>query len=174
MELPREKGTSALSGTAKSALELSLKMEEYSISLKIENSWLAGVCGVGVVGLAAFYIHRKFPTPPAAERRAAELAEENTIVSAILDATRNVLQRNEAGEIYPEVMLTENGSVLVDLVCHTKESFLTFVDDFKAQKIKQSLEKEFRKIGCNEELEVTMTNTLGALGMSSQQVNVRS
>ena len=157
--LPREMGSSALRGTAKSALELSLKMGEYLVSLKIENAWLAGVCGVGVIGLAAFYIHRKFPALPAAERRAAELAAaENPIVSAIVDATRNGLERNEAGEINPEVMLIENGSILVELVCHTKESLLTFLEDFKAQRIKQRLEKEFRKLRCGEKLQVTITN----------------
>ena len=158
MEIPREIGTSALRGTAKSALELSLKTGEYLVSLKIENSWVVGVCGVGVIGLAAFYIHRKYPKPPAAERRAAELAAENPIVSAIVDAIRNVLERNEAGENNPEVMLIENGSLLVELVCHTEESLQTFLDDFEEQRIKQRLEKEFRKLGCEEELQVTITN----------------
>lgn len=156
--LPSEMCTSALRGTAKSALELSLKVGEYLISLKIENAWLAGVCGVGVIGLGAFYIHRRFPAPPAAERRAAELAAENPIVSAIVGATRNGLERNEAGEINPEVMLIENGSILVELVCHTEESLLKFLDDFEARRIKRSLEKEFRKLGCGEELQVTITN----------------
>lgn len=155
--LPSEMGTSALRGTAKSALELSLKVGEYLISLKIENAWLAGVCGVGVIGLGAFYIHRRFPAPPA-ERRAAELAAENPIVSAIVAATRNGLERNEAGEINPEVMLIENGSILVELVCHTEESLLKFLDDFEAHRIKRRLEKKFRKLGCWEELQVTITN----------------
>ena len=158
MEYPREIGTSALRGTAKSTLELSLKTGEYLVSLKIENSWVVGVCGVGVIGLAAFYIHRKYPKPLAAERRAAKLAAENPIVSAIVDAIRNVLERNEAGENNPEVMLIENGSILVELVCHTEESLQTFLDDFEELRIKQRLEKEFRKLGCEEELQVTITN----------------
>lgn len=168
MELPREMGTSALRGTAKSALELSLKTGEYLVSLKIENSWVVGVCGVGVIGLVAFYIHRKFPKPPAAERRDAELAAENPTVSAIVDAIRNVLERNEAGENNPEVMLIENGSILVELVCHTEESLRTFLDDFEAQRIKKGLEKEFRKLGCEEELQVTITN-LDAVNRSLNQ-----
>lgn len=169
MELPREMGTSAVSETSRSALELSLKMGEYLVSLKIENSWLIGACAVGGIGLAAFYIHRKFPASPAERRLATELAEQNASLRCIVGATRNGLERNEDGEINPEVMMMETGSILVTLVCHTKESFLTFVDDFKAQKIKQSLEKEFRKIGCNEELEVTVTSALDALGKSSQE-----
>lgn len=149
--LPREMGAT------KSALELSLKMGEYLVSLKIENSWLAAFCGVGVIGLVAFYIHRKFPAFPA-ERRAAELAAENPDAGAIVGAIRNGLERNEAGEINPEVMLLENGSILVELVCHTKESLLTFLDDFEAQRIKRKLEREFRKLGFGEELQVTITN----------------
>ena len=156
--LPREMGTTALRGAARSALELSLRVGEYLVSLKIENAWLAGVCGVGVIGLGAFYIHRRFPAPPAAERRAAELAEENPIVIPIVDATRNGLERNEGGENNPEVMLIENGSIFVELVCHTEESLLKFLDDFEAQRIKRRLEKKFRKLGCREELQVTITN----------------
>ena len=156
--LPREMGTSALKGTAKSAVELSLKMGEYLVSLKIENSWLAGVCGVGVIGLMAFYIHRKFPAPPAAKRRAEKLAAENPNISAVVGATRNGLERNENGETDPQVVVMESSSILVDLVCHTEESLLTFLDDFQEQRIKQRLEKEFRKLGCEEELQVTITN----------------
>ena len=49
-------------------------------------------------------------------------------------------------------------SVLVQLCCYTKESFLSFMDDFESGKVKQRLEDEFEKVGYKGELEVTILN----------------
>ena len=51
-----------------------------------------------------------------------------------------------------------SGSILVELHCDTKEGLLSFVEAFDTKKVKQRLEEEFRKIGLEEELEVTITN----------------
>ena len=124
----------------KAVLDLSLKMGEYAASIKIDNVWLAAGLGAAAVGIGAFYIHRKYP----AQR-----------------AIRNALEIEEAGMIDPEVRGIEEGSILVDLVFHTEQTFLSFLDDFEAKRIKLRLEEEFRKIGYEEELEVTITNLDG-------------
>lgn len=49
-------------------------------------------------------------------------------------------------------------SVLVELRCYTKESFLSFMDDLESGKVKRRLEEEFEKIGYEGELQVTTIN----------------
>ena len=49
-------------------------------------------------------------------------------------------------------------SVLVELRCYTKESFLSFMADLESGKVKRRLEEEFAKIGYKGELEVTIIN----------------
>lgn len=49
-------------------------------------------------------------------------------------------------------------SVLVELRCYTKESFVSFMDDLESGKVKRRLEEEFEKIGYEAELEVTIIN----------------
>lgn len=49
-------------------------------------------------------------------------------------------------------------SVLVELSCYTKESFLSFMDDLESKKVKRRLEEEFGKVGYKGELEVTIIN----------------
>ena len=51
------------------------------------------------------------------------------------------------------------GSILVELHCYTEESFRSFMEDFKARKVQERLNKEFESSGyIGDELEVTMTN----------------
>ena len=50
------------------------------------------------------------------------------------------------------------GSIIVELQCNTRESFLLFLEDFETKKVKQRLEEEFFKIGFKEELEVAIMN----------------
>ena len=45
-------------------------------------------------------------------------------------------------------------SVLVELHCYTKESFVSLMDDFESGKVKRRLEEEFEKVGYKGELEV--------------------
>ena len=90
---------------ARAALDLSASAStsafSASISLKIDSPILAGVTvlGVGALSLGAFYLARRWPS-------------ENAI--------RNSLEvRNEAGLADPEVRNIENGSITVELYCHT-------------------------------------------------------
>ena len=57
-----------------------------------------------------------------------------------------------------QVVDIATGSILVKLQCATKESFESFMKDFEEKKVKQRLEVEFKKIGFEDELEVTVTN----------------
>ena len=132
-DVTSEMGKTVLKEAARSALDLSLKLgENFNLSLKIENPWLAAT--VGAFALGAFYIHRNCHAQPA-ERNAAERAAlENPEVRTLVDAIRNGLEINGAGVIDPEVMRIENGSIQVALVCHTEQSLLLFLDDFEAGK----------------------------------------
>ena len=126
---------------SRALLDLSLQTPGFKVDVKIDNNWLAaGLVGATVVGalsLGAFYVHRRYPS-------------ENAI--------RAALQGNEHGVVDPEVRAIENGSILVELFCHTEHSFLSFVDHFEAKRTKFRLEEEFRKIGYGEELMVTINN----------------
>ena len=52
------------------------------------------------------------------------------------------------------------GSILVELHCDTQESFLSFMEGFVTEQVKQRLNKEFSRIGYNEKLDVTITNKI--------------
>ena len=115
--------------------------EAFSISVKIDSPIVAGVAlaAGAAVTLGAFYLRYRWNT-------------ENAI--------RNSLERrNEIGAADPEVANIEEGSIIVKLRCHTQQSFLQFVKDFKEKKVKCRLEEEFKKIGFDQELEVTIVNT---------------
>lgn len=49
-------------------------------------------------------------------------------------------------------------SILVELHCYTQENFLSLMEELKIGRVKQRLEKEFEKVGCEGELEVTLIN----------------
>ena len=55
-QVTSEMGETVLRDAARSAVDLSLKMGEYLLSLKIENHWLAAGFGIGVFGLG-FFLH---------------------------------------------------------------------------------------------------------------------
>ena len=135
-----DESASAATGAVRAAFDLAVSASStgFSISLKIDSPIIAGVFTVGVLSLGAFYL---------ANRRSVE------------DALRNALEfRNEAGVVDPEVRNIEEGSVLVDLHCHSELSFLQFVEDFEAEKVKHRLVKEFTKIGFRRKLRVTIRN----------------
>ena len=123
----------------------SITREALSISVKIDSPVVAGVALAGValaagaaVTLGAYYLRYRRNT-------------ENAI--------RNGLERrNELGEADPEVANIGEGSIIVELRCHTQQSVLQFVKDFKEKKVKGRLEEEFKKIGFDQELEVTIVN----------------
>ena len=135
-----DESANAAAELARAALDLSVSASStgFSVSLKIDNAILAGIATVGALSLGAYYL---------ANRRPVERAIRNGLEN-----------RNEAGVVDPEVRNVEEGSILVELVCHSEKSFLQFVEDFEAKKVKQKLEEEFTKIGFKEKLNVTIRN----------------
>lgn len=127
---------------ARAALEASASITggALSVSLKIDSPIVAGVAlaAGAAVTLGAFYLRYRWKT-------------ENAI--------RNSLERmNAIGAADPEVTNIEEGSIIVKLRFRTPQSVLQFVKDFKEKKVKRRLEEELKKIGFDEELEVTIVN----------------
>ncbi|XP_078377801.1 uncharacterized protein LOC144660956 [Oculina patagonica] len=58
----------------------------------------------------------------------------------------------------PEVRNIEQGSIFIELYCHSERSFLQFVEDFEAKKVEKRLEEEFTKIVFQQNLQVTIRN----------------
>ena len=119
------------------AMDLALSGGGFAVSLKIGNPWLAGAVALGTFSLGALYLTRKVPA-------------ENAI--------RRGLERNDNGVVDPEVRNITDGSILVELHCHTETSFLVFLKDFEKKTVKFRLEEEFKKIGFKDELDVTIRN----------------
>ena len=111
-----------------------------SISVKIDSPIVAGVALAAgtVVTLGAFYFLYRWKT-------------ENAI-------RKSIERMNAIGKADPEVTNIEEGSIIVKLRCHTPQSVLQFVKDFKEKKVKRRLEEELKKIGFDKELEVTIVN----------------
>jgi len=130
----------AVAEAARVAMEFSASVSTtgVSVSLKIDNTILAGVISVGALSLAAYYL---------ANRRPVETAVRNGLEG-----------RNEAGVVDPQVRNIDEGSILVELYCHSEHSFIQFVEDFEAGKVEQRLQKEFTNIGYQEQLRVTIEN----------------
>ena len=123
----------------RAALELSVSASTagFSVSLKIDNTILAGIVSVGALSLGAYYLANRRPV-------------ENAI--------RNGLEiRN--GVVDPEVRNIEEGSILVELHCHSEHSFIQFVEDFEAKKVEHRLKEEFTKIGFRSKFYVATRNT---------------
>ena len=64
-----------------------------------------------------------------------------------------------------EVLGIREGSIVVELSFHSKESFLAFMTAFEAKTVKRRLQEELSKIGFEGELEVTIVNDKEAYGM---------
>jgi len=123
---------------AKAAMDLSLSGAGFSVSLKIDNVWLAGAVSIGALSLGAFYLVCKGPS-------------ENAI--------KRALERKIFGTGDPEVTnVTDGHSILVELQCHTETSLLLFLEDVETKTVKFRLEEEFKKIGFKEELVVSISN----------------
>ena len=122
----------------KAVMDLSLTAGTFSLSLKIDNAWLAGAVSVGALSLGAFYLACKGPFE---------------------SAIRRALERKFLGVVDPKVTNIEDGhSILTELLCSTETSFLVFLEDFETKRIKFRLEEEFKKIGFSTELDVTLRN----------------
>ena len=64
--------------------------------------------------------------------------------------------------------IQSNQLVLVQLCCYTKESFLSFMNDFESGSVTQRLEAEFEKLGYKGELKVTTISESGVYGELDQ------
>ena len=51
------------------------------------------------------------------------------------------------------------GSILVSLKCNKAKSFLLFIERFETGIVKQQLEEQFKKLGLEGEIEVTLVNS---------------
>ncbi|XP_015780806.1 PREDICTED: uncharacterized protein LOC107358730 [Acropora digitifera] len=119
-------------------MDLSLCTGAFSISLKIDNVWLAGAVTLGALSLGAFYLSRKGPTE---------------------EAIRRALERNILDATDPRVInITDGHSILTELHCNSETSFLIFLDDFENNTVKFRLEEELKKIGFKSDLDVTIQN----------------
>lgn len=67
-------------------------------------------------------------------------------------------RKDENGKLVAEAKNMKINSITVELHCYTKQSVLQFVKDFKENEVKCRLEEEFKKIGFDAELEVTLVN----------------
>lgn len=123
---------------AKAAMDLSLSGAGFSVSLKIDNVWLAGAVSIGALSLGAFYLACKGPAQ---------------------NAIKRALERKIFGTEDPEVThITDGHSILVELHCHTETSLLLFLEDVETKTVKFRLEEELKKIGFKEELDVSIRN----------------
>ena len=117
---------------------------DFKISLKIENALLAAGFALGAYGLAAFYLRSR-------ENR---IKTEN----AIKDALEQPSAAGVAQDRDPEVGRITSGSILVELLCHTPQSFLQFVSDYESGKVLHRLEREMTKIGFKQDLKISILN----------------
>ena len=108
----------------------------FSFSLKIADDRLAAGALVGA-GVAATALGAFYYMNPVMVTRAVRRALETLGL---------------------QVENIEPGSIIVELLCNMKHSFLSFVEDFESKKVKQRLEEEFKKIGYKKELEVNIAN----------------
>lgn len=128
----------AVEAGSKAVMDLSLSAGTFSISLKIDNVWLAGAVSVGALSLGAFYLACKGPTE---------------------SAIRRALERRLFGVEDPKVTnITDGHSILIELRCSTETSFLVFLEDLETKSAKFRLEKEFKKIGFKSDLDITIRN----------------
>ena len=128
----------AVETATRAAVDLSLSGAGFSISLKIENAWLAGAVSLCAFSLGAFYLARKGPTEGAIKR---------------------ALERTLFGDVDPEVTnITDGHSILVELQFHSEMSLLLFLEEYESKTIKLRLEKELKKIGFYRPLEVVIRN----------------
>ena len=123
----------------RAALEMtaSASTSGFFVSVKIDSPILAGVALAGALSLGAFYLSKKH---------------------SVENAIRNALEERNENGADPEVRNIGDGSILVELCCHTDRSLLQFVDDLEAEKVKRRLQEEFCKIGFNRRLDVTIRN----------------
>ena len=132
----------AATTTARAALACSIATPGFSFNIEI-NSMAAAVgvgvgVGIGVGTITAIYYSR------------------DIIRRGIRDAVERALggerDDRDVGDI-------NRGSLLVDLHCHTAQSFLQFLEDYESGKVKKDLNEELLKIEIEvEELSIKIKN----------------
>lgn len=78
-------------------------------------------------------------------------ARNPQLVTGALRSALETITGLQVGAVIP-------GSILVELLCNTNESFLSFMNDFETREVHRRLNKEFKTIGYNDELEVAIIN----------------
>ena len=138
-----EAAQEAATTTARAALACSMVTPSgFSFNIEI-NSTAAAVgvgvgIGVGAVSLAAIYFN--------SERIGRKIRD------AFERAFGGERDDRDVGDI-------NRGSLLIDLHCHTAESFLQFLEDYESGKVKKDLEEELLKIEIEvEDLSVKIKN----------------
>lgn len=126
----------AVGGSPAHEFEAGCGAEQFHINFKIGNPWSADGVASGTVSLTNFYLAHPVDTE-----------------AAVRSAFRHVT----FAEVKQDLGMTPS-SILVNLCCHAKESFLAFIDAFEAKIIKQRLQEELSKVGFQDELEVTFAN----------------
>ena len=107
----------------------------FHIRLRIDSPWLAaGILGVGILALGAFYDSNREAVETAVKLALAGLADR--------------------------VLTITPSSVLVEFVCYTKEKFLAFMEALATGTVKQRLQEELFKIGFKDKLEVTIVSEM--------------
>ena len=80
-------------------------------------------------------------------------------VAEISDVLKEILVFVLAGQVARFLVnVWPFNSILVELLCYTTKSFLSFMEDLEKGRVKRRLEEEFQKVGCKGELEITITN----------------
>ena len=123
------------------AVGVDVSYGSFRVSLKISDretarSILTGVgigCGAAAILIGAYYLRKP-----------------QLVMSALRGALETITGL-QVDRVTP-------GSILVELLCNTKESFLSFMEDFETKKVERRLNEEFENTGFNGELEVIIIN----------------
>lgn len=123
------------------AVDVDVSYGSFRISLKISDretarSMLMGVgigCGVVALGIGAFF-----------------LANPQRVINAVRGALETTTGL--------QVINVTRGSILVELLCNSEESFQSFMKDFETKEVERRLIKEFKRTGYKGELEVIIIN----------------
>ena len=88
---------------------------------------IRGVLAIGTLGLAAYYLSSPEAT-----------ATIGSVLSKVLETCGD------------KIMSIITRCLVVELHCHSPESFLQFLDDYELGKVEKRLSEEFSKIGINK------------------------
>lgn len=129
--------------------------------LSLNDPWTARIVVTAVSGVGVYF----------AKNLVTFLRENPELVKSAIQL---------AFKAWGEVKDVKPGSVIVDLDCGSQEKYSKFCKDFDDGKVKDAMEKEFRKIGYNEKLQMTIKerdvaamSSLSFQGVSQSIINNR-